>query len=309
MKGLELAKKYYLICAKEILEKDFSDIFDYLAIALIGSGSECYGFDDELSQDHDYEPGFCIFLPDEDIVDNNRAFDLERAYNKLPKEFEGYKRNLFNPAGLKRHGVFRINEYFEERIGNSDGILDIDKWFNIPDYILSELTNGEIFKDDYGLLKKRRDNLMNMPEDILLKKLAGNLFIMYQSGLYNYPRSMQRNELAAAKLALNEFINASMRTIFLLNKVYMPYYKLSFKALRILPRLSILAEILDYLLNSANNQEDFNNKIAMIDNISEMIIEELKRQELSTLDDLDLQKQAYHLNSLIKDTNIRNLDI
>ena len=69
MKGLELAKKYYLICAKEILEKDFSDIFDYLAIALIGSGSECYGFDDELSKDHDFEPGFCIFLPEKEIVD------------------------------------------------------------------------------------------------------------------------------------------------------------------------------------------------------------------------------------------------
>ena len=39
MKGLELAKRYYLECGKEVLERDFSDIFDYLAIGLIGSGS------------------------------------------------------------------------------------------------------------------------------------------------------------------------------------------------------------------------------------------------------------------------------
>ena len=309
MKGLELAKKYYLECGKEVLEKDFSDIFEYLAIGLMGSGSECYGFDDELSKDHDFEPGFCIFLPEQDIVDEKRAFDLERAYNKLPKEFLGYKRNIISPAGLKRHGVFRASQYFLDRIGSKDGKLSIQNWLTIPDYILSELTNGEIFKDEHGLLLNIRNNLMNMPEDILFKKLAGNLFIMHQAGIYNYPRLIERKELGASKLALNEYINASMRVIFLLNRTYMPYYKWSFKALRLLPGLSILAEILDYLLNSENSLENYTNKIEMIDNINTLIIEELKRQEISLLDSKDLDKIAYHINERIKDIDIRNLDI
>ena len=86
MKGLELAKAFYEEYGKPMLE-EFPEIKDKLAIGLCGSGSECFGFDDEFSKDHDFEPGFCIFLPDEREVDRHTAFRLERAYAKLPMEF------------------------------------------------------------------------------------------------------------------------------------------------------------------------------------------------------------------------------
>ena len=63
MKGLELSKKYYDEY-KDILFEEIGDLKSYLAFGLVGSGSECYGFDDEISKDHDFEPGFCIFAPD-----------------------------------------------------------------------------------------------------------------------------------------------------------------------------------------------------------------------------------------------------
>lgn len=59
-----------------MLETDFAELMPYLAIVFVGSGSEHYGFDDEFSRDHDYEPGFCIFLPGEDVIDRRRAFRL-----------------------------------------------------------------------------------------------------------------------------------------------------------------------------------------------------------------------------------------
>ena len=80
MKGLELSEKYFEEYGQPMLEKEFPDILPYLAVGLFGSGSECFGYDDEVSRDHDFEPGFCIFLPDESVIDRRTAFQLERAY-------------------------------------------------------------------------------------------------------------------------------------------------------------------------------------------------------------------------------------
>ena len=99
MKGLELAKAYFTECGLPMLERDFPDVLPYLAAGLCGSGSECFGFDDEISTDHDFEPGFILFLPGEDVIDRRTAFLLERAYAKLPKEFMGCRRSLMQPAG------------------------------------------------------------------------------------------------------------------------------------------------------------------------------------------------------------------
>ena len=68
MKGLELSRKYYEECFKELLFTEFADLSKKVAVGLCGSGSECYGFDDEISTDHDFEPGFIIFVPSEDVI-------------------------------------------------------------------------------------------------------------------------------------------------------------------------------------------------------------------------------------------------
>ena len=67
MKGLELAKKYYLECGAPMIKEQFGKYEHLIAVGLIGSGSECLGYDDDISTDHDFEPAFCIFLPDEKL--------------------------------------------------------------------------------------------------------------------------------------------------------------------------------------------------------------------------------------------------
>ena len=117
MKGLELSERFYREYGEPMLKEQFPDLLPYIAAGLFGSGSECYGFDDELSQDHDFEPGFCIFLPSETVVDRRKAFLLERAYTKLPKEFEGFKRALVTPVGGARHGVLRTEDFSRKKPG------------------------------------------------------------------------------------------------------------------------------------------------------------------------------------------------
>ena len=103
MNGLELSRAYYEAWGEPMLREKFPELLPRIAVGLCGSGSECFGYDDEVSRDHDFEPGFCIFLPGEDTVDRRSAFQLERAYAKLPDEFAGYRRQKMSPVGGQRH--------------------------------------------------------------------------------------------------------------------------------------------------------------------------------------------------------------
>ena len=309
MKGIEISKAYFEEYGRPMLEKDFSDIIPYLCVGMVGSGSDCYGFDDEISRDHDFEPGFCIFIPNEDVVDRRKEFLLERAYAKLPKEFMGLKRSLVSPVGGRRNGVIRISDFYLNKIGSADGKLSVLDWLTISESYLFEATNGEIFFDNYGEFSEIRNRIMNMPEDIRLKKLAGNMLLMAQSGQYNYGRCLSHGETGAAQLAVIEFVNAAMKTVFLLNKKYMPYYKWSFRAMRDLKLFSTFSDSFEYLLTSENDSATAQTKTDVIEDIASMIIGYLIDNEMTKAICGDLEKHAYSVNDSISDPNIRNMNI
>ena len=279
------------------------------AAALTGSGSECYGFDDEVSRDHDFEPGFCLFIPGEEIVDRRMAFQMERAYAKLPAEFEGFRRQKMNPVGGQRHGVFRIDEYFTDKIGCPAEELTAERWLRLPDYALAEAVNGEVFRDEAGLLTDCRKILREMPEDVRRKRLAGHLLLMAQSGQYNYRRCLKHGETGAAQLAVGEFARNMLSAAFLLNRTYMPYYKWIFRALKTLPGGEDLGRSLEWLLTTDNSEAMAEDKYFCMEGIASEIIGQLQEQGLTEAVCGDLEKHAYSVNDGIRDSNIRNLHI
>ena len=309
MQGIELSRSFFEEYGMPMLKEKFSDVLPLLAVGLVGSGSECFGFDDETSKDHDFEAGFCIFLPDESIVDRKTEFALERAYSKLPSEFMGIKRSALSPVGGNRRGVIRLNEFLKGKTGSDTAMLSLSEWLLVPEQSLAEVTNGCIFFDGFGELTKIRENLRYMPCDVRAKKIAGELLLMGQSGQYNYLRCVKRNELAAAQLAVFEFVKSAIHVIFLLNKVYMPYYKWSFRALRELPLLSELYFDFEYLISSDNSKESVKTKLQKIEDISSKIICELRAQKLTDYNGEELEGHAYSVNEKISDFNIRNLHI
>ena len=309
MKGLEISEKYYFEYGEKMINTEFADIKDKLCIGLAGSGSECSGFDDDISRDHDFEAGFCIFIPEESIIDRKTEFLLERAYSKLPKEFMGIKKSLLSPVGGNRRGVIRMDEFFIEKTGTKDGELSVSQWLLTSENSLLEATNGKIFFDGFGRFTSIRNALAYLPDDIHKKKLAGNLLIMAQAGQYNYPRCITHGETAAAQLAVFEFVKAAINAIFLLNKKYAPYYKWCFKALRQLDKLSELSETLEFLISSENDTKISETKAAIIEDAAKMVIDELQEQQLTDAICLDLEKHAYSVNDKILDEKIRNLHI
>lgn len=309
MNGLELSKAYYKEFGEGMLKERFPDLSERIATGLIGSGSECLGYDDEISRDHDFEPGFCIFIPGEDVVSSRECFLLERAYAKLPDEFMGFKRQQVSPVGGNRHGVIRLEDFFVQRIGSKNGELTDTGWLRIPEHYLLEVTAGEIYFDGYGLLTKVRENLRYMPEDVRKKKLAGHLLSMAQSGQYNYYRLVKRSEEGAAQLALCEYVKSGIQVVYLLNRTYMPYYKWAFRGMRDLPVLSGLEKTFEMLLTTPNDEGNVLTKANAVEDAAGMIIAELKKQMLSEADCGDLEKHAYSVNDSVKDNNLRYMHI
>lgn len=307
MKGIELARSFYEEFGAAMIAENFPELESKIAIGLVGEGSECFGFDDEISRDHDFEPGFCMFIPDD--IDSRTEFKLERAYAKLPKEYMGIERLKIKPVGGSRHGVIRTSDFYRAKTGSADGFKSISEWINIPEFYLAAATNGEVFKDNLGEFTALRNHYLNMPEDVRLKKLAGCLIMMNQSGQYNYLRCIKHGETGAAQLAVHEFSQNAMKAIFLLNRRYMPFYKWSFRAMRELAILPELADSLEFLISSDNEADTVNTKCAVIEDISGLIIEQLKKQDLTDLSCDDLEKYAYSVNDRISDSTLRTAHI
>ncbi len=307
MKGLELSRAYWEAFGAPMIREQFPELEGAVAAALTGSGSECYGFDDEWSRDHDFEPGFCLFLPGEEAVDRRTAFRLERAYAALPKEFEGFERQKISPVGGARHGVFRIADYFREKIGCLPEEMGTETWLRLPSYALAEAVNGEVFRDGDGTLTRWRELLRNMPEDIRRKRLAGHLLMMAQSGQYNYPRCARRGETGAAQLAAAEFVRHTMEAFFLLHRAYLPFYKWSFRALRAWPEGEDLARSLEWLISTGSEGSLAEEKAFGIEGIAAQVIDLLQEQGLTEATCGDLEKHARSVNDGIREGNLRNM--
>lgn len=308
MQGLDISRKFYLKYGKPMLEEQFSDVLDRIAVGLAGEGSECYGFDDELSRDHDFDAGFCLWITEKD--ERDFGFKLERAYSKLPKEFMGLKRSSVSPVGGNRHGVITVEEFYTRHLGAPTAPDTYERWLYTPSCSLAAASNGEVFKDDLGEFSLVRNRLLQgYPEDIRKKKLAAHLIFMAQAGQYNYHRCIKRGERGAAQLAVFEFVKHTISAVYLLNNSYEPFYKWAYRGLLKLSILGNIGDSLQVMTELDNTDLNVEIKLAVIEDIASLIIAELQNQGLTKAICTDLEKHAYSVLDGVKDNRLRNMHI
>lgn len=305
MKGLEISEKFFYEYGLPMIEKEFSEYKDRIAAGLVGHGSECFGFDDEISTDHDFEPGFSLWITAED--ERKFGFKLFRAYSRLPKEYLGLKvadKSLF---GSDTKGVHTIEGFYSFYTGSGDAPESYEQWLSIPDFYLAEATNGKVFYDPSGKFSEIRDRIKyGCPEDVRLKKLSSAVFNAAQAGQYNYFRCLSHGEKGAAALSLNKFAENALHAVFLLNKSYMPYYKWAFRQGKLLPKLT--ETVTDIEKTVVNPSDEKSNKY-FIEKIAFALAEEIRKQGLSERTDDYLEPYAYCIKNNIKDGNLRNTPV
>ena len=301
MKGLELAEAYYRQHGQSMIAEQFPTFSDRIAVGLVGPGSECFGFDDEWSRDHDWGPGFCLWLTDDDYASVGDA--LQRAYARMPDRFMGFGPRKSSPGEGWRIGVSQTRDFFARLTGLDHPPESIAEWLRIPEHALATCTNGSIFADPLGDVTRWRQAISNYyPEDIRLKKIASRCITIAQSGQYNYPRALQRGERFAADYARTQFCADMISLIFLLNRRFMPFYKWLHRAVADLPLLGAVAHAqISELLTTVDARQ----QAGLMEYMSGQAIQAVKDQGLSDVSSDFLLDHAPKVHEKIKDARLK----
>ncbi len=323
---LDYSREFYKSYGKPMMEQ-FPALKGRFAAGLVGEGSECFGFDDAVSSDHDYAPRFFIWLPEPEF--EKYGEDVQRAYDALPllnpvlsedKESAPFD-TVLTPEWRMRCGACRISDFYFRLLGREKLPENLYDWLGLQETRLATVTNGEVFEDEEGTFSEIRNAYLSyFPEDVRKKKIAARLRKMAQSGQYHYGRCMLHGEPVAALMAISEFIQNTCSCVYLLNRKYMPYFKWmhrGMKELPILPEVSGLLEKLSLLPEQGEKWEKTHpekyrfqlnladEKAALIEEICRLTAEELRRQGLSESPDAYLENHAPQVESRIEDEVLR----
>ena len=208
VKGLDICRSFYEQYGAPMIHEKFTAYEDKIAVGLFGDGSDCFGFDDEISRDHDWGPGFMMLVSRE--VYDMIGTDLQREYDALPDEYMGYKR-MITAEGSGRIGVICTED------------LAYDPSFETEH---AKMINGQIWRDDIGVITSIRSKAAEYYDEATwLHKLGVSLVLTGQTGQYNLPRTLARGDLATAHMYLSDYMKNMLHTLFLINRTYAPYDK------------------------------------------------------------------------------------
>lgn len=299
MKGLELARLYYTDVIQPFLKERFPEFENRIAVGLVGEGSECYGYDDEISRDHDWGVRICLWMNRQDFA--SAGCEILKGLRELPERFRNFP-VVWIPG---RNGVLETGNFFKKYLRLDRAPRTVGEWLSIPEDHLATASNGMVFCDPLGEFSAIWEELrLGYPEDIRLKKLAARCMTAAQAGQYNYPRLLKRQDHVGALLAKSEFIKAVISIVYLLNNRYTPFYKWMFYGMKQLP---ILGERIGFLLEQLICSET---EQVQIEQICHLLTTEFRRQKITDVreDETYLAVQGESIHQHISVEALRNTD-
>lgn len=230
--GLTLARSLFETYRAALLEHIPRQLQTILVAGLVGEGSECFGFDDEISRDHDWGPAFCLWLPDAEL--DRRGSLLESALECLPAEFHGFPTRMTPGMRNARVGILGTESFYARFLGIPRVPEHWREWQAIPEHHYAVCTNGAVFMDGPAEAGTRtepdftaiRNGLLgHYPAELRKKKIATRCALMAQSGQYNLLRSLKRGDRLTATLCAARFAEQALLLVHLLAQKFMPFYK------------------------------------------------------------------------------------
>lgn len=226
------SRRFYDEEVAPMIAERFSRYEGRIAAGIAGEGSDCFGYFDEISRDHDFGTGVCLWLTDEDMAEFGK--DLSIAYDELVDE----KSRTFLTARLReRRGVMSIHDFYsnilQRDLNTGECIITEKDWLSIDHSCLATAVNGEIFRDDLGVFSAFREALLGYYPDRVWRIRIAEKMHEYSACLQvNYARCMTRGDIVAADICKVRGLEAAMELYFLLKRTYPPYYKWTYRALK-----------------------------------------------------------------------------
>ncbi len=280
--GLKLCEQFYRESVGPILGTHFSGLAH--AAALIGSGSEVLGYDDEMSTDHHWGPRVMLFVGEEDHQRYSEAI-REKLAHTLPYEFRGYSTNFSEPnpddsnvqlmqaidQGPVNHrvSVSTVREFFESQLGfDIERPIEPADWLTFSEQRLLTITAGAIYHDGVGLENQCR-RFAYYPRDVWLYLLAAGWSRIGQEEHLMGRAGMLGDEIGAAIIG-SRLVRDIMRLCFLMESTYAPYPKWFGTAFERLDCAPFLQPILRNALRAVTWQEREGHLIAGYEFIAKM---------------------------------------
>ena len=247
---IDKSRRFYENKVAPLIREKFPEYEGRIAVGLSGEGSDCFGFDDFISRDHDFGTGVCLWVTEEDFHKFGRLLSI--AYNELVDSTPGA--NLTERL-RERRGVMTINGFFSNilvaDIDAESGVMTDANWREVDHACLATAVNGEVFRDDLGIFTAFRETLLNYYPDWIWKEQIANYLHDFSATLQvNYSRCMARKDTVAAEICKVMGIQSAMELFFLLKRVYPPYYKWTFRALKDLDRKGTFASVINELADT-----------------------------------------------------------
>jgi hypothetical protein len=213
--GRELARAFY----SEVVAPLLGDTPH--SAALLGSGSDVLGFDDERSTDHGWGPRMHVFVEGE-VEAVRQTVDAG-----LPDEFVGWPvRYGWDDVPVSSHVVVTtLDDWLPAHLGFDPrhGVTTAN-WLTTPQQMLLELTSGAIFDDGLGELERARTALAWYPDEVWLWLLACQWRRIDQEEPFVGRTAEVSDELGSHVLAAR-LARDAMRLCFLQERRYAPYSK------------------------------------------------------------------------------------
>ena len=228
---IEKNRRFYDNFVAGMIHKGFPEYEGRIAVGIVGEGSDCFGYDDEISRDHDFGTGVCLWLTDEDMALFGEP--LSAAYNELVDSAE---RAYLTDRLRERRGVMTVRRFYSNILNiecdAEKPVLTEEQWLRLDHSCLKTATNGAVFRDDLGVFTAFRRYLKGYyPDRVWRTRLAEQLHEYASAFQVNYARCMTRGDTVAAELCRARGLSAAMELFFLIKREYPPYYKWTFRAL------------------------------------------------------------------------------
>lgn len=231
--GMELCRAYYETYGRAMIHERFPAYEERIAVGLVGEGSDCFGYDDETSRDHDWGPSFLLWVSDQVYAEIGEQ--LQAAYEELPQTFLGYAYQT-SRQGTGRRGVQTIKNFYGRLLGmeHMEGIYKAMETENpglIPfrqmeESALAAAVNGSVFRDDEGIFTQIRTLLKeHYPERLRYLRIAESAARFCQYGQYNSGRMLRRGDRLSSRILLGRAAEEALRLIYYMERMYPPHDK------------------------------------------------------------------------------------
>jgi hypothetical protein len=219
--GIDLARAYHRDIVGPLIRRRWPGL--PYAAARLGSGSDVLGYDDLMSQDHDWGLRLNVLVP-VGVVEEVDAY-LNAA---LPQSYAGWPTRFattWRPDARSQVQVDSTRGLAVDRLGVDprDG-LDPLSWLGLTGQSILEVTGGPVFHDSAGQLEVVREALRWYPDDVWRYVLAADWARLGEE-LPLAGRAGHRGDEAGSRVVMARLVRTAMHLGFLLERAWPPYAK------------------------------------------------------------------------------------